>query len=81
MCRANLTRLLFTAIKIMAWRVISAQEETAREKLRDEHKRKIALMREYLRMPLEDFLLQLSINETSLIYDEMVAIWREYHED
>jgi hypothetical protein len=65
----------------MAWRVISAKEEAARDEMREERNRNLARMREYLRLPLEDFLCKLSINETSPTYDEMVAIWRGFHED
>ncbi len=65
----------------MGWRVISEQERAAREELRQEHQRKLALMREYLRLPLEDFISRLSITETSPLYDEIVAIWHQFHED
>jgi hypothetical protein len=51
------------------------------EKGREEARERKALMRKYLRLPLDDFLSALSINETSEKYDEAVAIWREYHDE
>jgi hypothetical protein len=65
----------------MVWRVITAKEEAARDEMRRESQRRLELMREYLRLPLEEFLSRLSINETSPLYDEIVAIWRGFHED
>jgi hypothetical protein len=64
----------------MVWKIVSAKEEAAREVLRQERQRRLEQMRKYLRLPLEDFLSKLSINESSPLYDEIVAIWRGFHE-
>jgi len=47
---------------------------------REEHAKKLAAARAYLRRPLKEFLEALEITEADPDYEELAAIWREFHE-
>lgn len=42
--------------------------------------RKLEAARKWLRLPLQDFLREIGISETDEAYEEIVAIWRDFHD-
>jgi hypothetical protein len=41
---------------------------------------KLRAARKWLRLPLEDFLREMEISQSEAVYEEIVAIWREFHD-
>ena len=58
------------------WRKRGAFDEAGRE----EHAKKLAAARAYLRRPLREFLEAIEITEADPEYEEFAAIWRAFHE-
>jgi hypothetical protein len=58
------------------WKHLNPEAEKAEEK----HRKELAGMKKYLRLPLADFLSELKVTETSPQYADLVQIWSEFHE-
>lgn len=58
------------------WRKRGAYDEAGQE----DHAKKLAKMRAYLRRPLREFLEAVGVTEANPEYDQFAAIWREFHE-
>jgi len=62
--------------QVKRWPKRGAFDEAGRE----QHAKKLAAARAYLRRPLKEFLEALEITEADPEYEELAAIWREFHE-